>query len=327
MEPSVELTSTGLREGSITEGNLAENPVFVLSNKDAFPKDKVNGYTKRISYPPEKVGDQWVDRYIEISASQEKGFPTTLAFRLLVALVSEFDQQSLAAKRAGGGETATRIKTSISRLERMLDLPKSGRSVDTIKRALDSMHRTQISYRLTWYDKAKKGKATIGSSVLISGYQFPSKPQAGAASPDVLGWVELGPELRESVNNRYVNGVDLHYLNTLGTSPIACKLYGYLSKKDGNRYEAKVARAFGRPGFDYSEETMGIALKLGMQVTRPSVVKTQLGRALKMLATPLRALHGDFHYKFLENWDLSGDPSKVFVKFAKQTAPALAAGP
>ena len=131
--------------------------------------------------------------------------------------------------------------------------------------------------------------------------------------------MELGPELRKSALSRYINGVDLHYLNALGDTPVACKLYGYLSKKDGNPLDMKLARAFGRAGFDFSEDMISLALKLGMQITRPSVVKTQLGRALKILTVPLAAPQGDFQYRFLESWDISSTPPKIFVKFARQS--------
>jgi hypothetical protein len=73
-------------EAEICEGNLAENPISVLTNKEARPRDKAK-YGKAIQLTPMKIKGLTVERTVKLNASTEYGFPTMFAYRVLVAII------------------------------------------------------------------------------------------------------------------------------------------------------------------------------------------------------------------------------------------------
>src|SRR5690606_23159682 len=78
-------------EREVTEGNIAELPLFVLSNKEARPliptvdgKNDLSGYVREIVW-----GDaaSKAERTIRIKANPHTGFPTMFAHLVLLALI------------------------------------------------------------------------------------------------------------------------------------------------------------------------------------------------------------------------------------------------
>src|SRR5689334_12823590 len=75
-------------ESAISEGNLIENPLFVLNNRDSKPKNKAD-YVKSISLGTVIVENRAVERAVQLNASIQYGFPTTFAYRILIAIIEQ----------------------------------------------------------------------------------------------------------------------------------------------------------------------------------------------------------------------------------------------
>jgi hypothetical protein len=74
-------------ESAVAEGNIAENPIFVLTNKEAKPaftsKEKAKRlYTRAISVSREMLAGRPVERSVTLTANPNFGYPTMFACRV-----------------------------------------------------------------------------------------------------------------------------------------------------------------------------------------------------------------------------------------------------
>lgn len=102
------------------------------------------------------------------------------------------------------------------------------------------MKNTSYEFHATWYDKRSGRRRRLESSVsLLTEVQFYDERSNSQGElrfdgdkDSPLSSVEFGSLLYESITSGYCIGIDIPYLNAIRSSPLAHRLYGYLTKKD-----------------------------------------------------------------------------------------------
>jgi len=282
-------------EAEISEGNLVENPLFVLSNKDARPKDKAD-YVKVIPLGTIIAGNRAIERAIKLHASTEYGYPTTFAYRILLAIIE--------LARRHGFQSPT-VRTSRHQLARMLGYSAPGKLVYAdIENACNALASVYIQFRGTWYDRATKASWQNRDGVhLLERVQFRDERQPALPGLEGTesGTITLGQALYASLRAGYFNGVDLKYLNALKGSALAQMLYAYLTKKDqGTRVLTRSLQELG--------------LRFALRKRAPSALYDAFAGALDLLCTPLAASDGAPR-RFLESWSYDRDRGQITVVF------------
>jgi hypothetical protein len=291
------------RGDAISEGNLLEHPIFVLTNKEAKPV----GANREI-HPSDYVRTAYFsregeegERSLVIKASPHHGFPTMFGYRIMVALFEE-------AKRCGFD--SPRIHLSRHDLAKRIGFDRpSKEDYNDLVNALQALRTLNIEYRRVWYDKVQKSHR--GHEVcagLISEFNFHDERQA--ATPLVLmpgtrksaSYIRISDLVFESLRAGYYNGVDLNYMNAIKRSPLAVRLYAYLTKKDALRDT-------------YSENLQGLAAKLNLKRRSPSAICKNLIPALEILSTPVEVSRRSESYRYLESWAIPISRTHLTVKF------------
>jgi len=294
-------------EAEICEGNLAENPLFVLSNKDARPKDKAD-YVKVIPLGTIIAGNRAIERAIKLHASTEYGYPTTFAYRVLLAIIE-------LARREGFQSPA--VRTSRHQLARMLGYAAPGKLVYAdIENACNALASLYIQFRGTWYDRQTKASWQNRDGVhLLERVQFRDErqPFLPGLEASESGTITLGQALYASLRAGYFNGVDLQYLNALKSSSLAQMLYAYLTKKD------QATRVLTR-----SLKELG--MRFALRKRAPSALYDAFAAALDLLSKPLSTGDGPPR-RFLESWWCGQDRDQVTVVFFRDAQGARAALP
>lgn len=113
--------------------------------------------------------------------------------------------------------------------------------------------------------------------------------------------IQLSPVLFESLRRGYCNGVDLDYVNRL-KSPLAQRLYLYLTKKDHQR-------------LSYVESLKTLATKMNLRATKPSAIKEALVPALRTLSEGRGGSRSS--KQFLRDWQI--EDGQVQVSFLRST--------
>lgn len=297
-------------ESAISEGNLVENPIFVLTNKEARPLGK-NGevhpadYTRTLMITTSESSGHTVEKSIVISAHQKYGFPTMFAYRILIALFDE-------AKKKNFSDPVIHISRNELAKRIGYDIPGSKVYAD-ISNALNALRTLNIEYRNTWYEKGSgrhPGKESCAG--LISEYNFEDerlaeKPAPG--SPIQIGsWIRISDLIFNSLRAGYYNGVDLQYMNAVKKSPLAVRLYAYLAKKDVRGV--------------YTENLKGLAAKLNLKRKAPSAIYKDLAPALDLLASAMPVGKLDEQRKFIDTWKIPPDRSHLSVAFYRPSEAA-----
>lgn len=284
-------------EAAIAEGNLVETPLFVLTNKEAKPKNKA-GYTKVIPLGTIIVDRKAIERVIKLNASTEYGYPTTFAYRILLALIQ--------VARAGRFESP-KVATSRHQLAQMLGIKAPGKQeYDDIENACHAMAAMYITFRGTWYDRTTKSSSQDREGVhLLDGVQFRDERQAslpGLERESESGYVILGRALFESLKAGYFNGVDLDYINALNRSSLAQLLYSYLTKKDS-----------GKVALTLNLKELGIRFNLRKRA--PSALYKAFASALDLLSRPIPVGRNAHQRRFLDRWSYDKEKGQVTVYF------------
>lgn len=315
-------------EAAISEGNLAENPIFVLHNTDAKPavrvgpdgKPDLSPYTRTLGISKDVVDGRDVERSITLKANPQFGYPTMFAYRLLIAVIDELRAHQFSSPVAflSRHELGTRVG---------LKRP-SKTDYANIVNSLEAMRTLSLQFVDTWYVKKSGRRENITCEGLISGFSFvddrqPSLPLDGEDSDDRRGrsWVEVSRHLFESLRQNYFHGVDLHYMNALCT-PLAQRLYAYLSKKDLQKQQ-------------YTEDIRLLASKLNLKKRAPSAIwdalepKERPGRSKDTgpLGLLCKATMVDGETKprrFLDRWVADREKHQLTVFFYDEEKHAIA---
>lgn len=290
-----------VNETSVSEGNILEHPLFKLSNKEAKPT-RAGGLLDRSDYRSEHRLGEGIR--IVIEADMHHGYPTVFGLRVLLAVLEKGRTLGFPARRVP--ITRAEIARSIGYEE------YGGRQYKLITEAILTLHKLTVLFENAWYDKSIGATVTgLKPEHLITDFYL-GNTKGDAQQLNFAyneEFVELGERLYESLRAGYRIGVDLDYLNKLG-SPTAQRLYSYLTKKDGD----------GRTS--YTETMMSIARKLPIAPLPASHIKRILERALGELEQPC-ARDGK---KFLEGHSFSGKGSdaSLTVYFASGSMRAAA---
>lgn len=303
-------------EVAVSEGNLAELPIFVLSNKDARPYVK-DAFGKKVIDPKDyirlhelgivDVEGQFRPRNVVIKASAHAGFPTMFAHRVLLVLMEAAREQSKFYSPF----------VRISRHEILQRLDYSDPSAKDYRQlldALDAMKDLSLVFHNSWYAKGAEAnpQGEVRSDGLIASYSFTDerqralpfadgKPPAVDGEPPEGSYVKLADLVLESLRRGYYNGIDLRYLNHLN-SPLAESLYIYLTKKDHNRRV-------------WVEDIRSIGKKVGLKKRAPSDIWDSLEPALKLLTQPLDLKDGKPVRRFLADFRYVREKNQVAVLF------------
>lgn len=304
-------------ESAISEGNLAENPIFVLSNKDAKPpiglgadgKPDLSEYTRSIFVGKSQLDGREIERSVTLKANPQFGFPTMFAYRLLIAIIDECRKTNFQSPL---------VYINRNELAQRLGNKKPGKSdyLD-IQNALEAMRTLSLQFSDTWYDKKKGQRGNILCEGLIAGFRFVDDRQATLPLPGFKGidpkrsYVKLSDVLFASLRENYFHGVDLDYMNAL-KSPLAQRLYAYLAKKDYRKQS-------------YSEDIRLLASKLNLKKRSPSAIWDMLepkksGRNAGPLELLRRETRVDSDGKvrprrFLESWVADREKQMLTVYF------------
>jgi hypothetical protein len=283
-EPAEPILSSRPAESAISEGNLVENPLFVLTNKEARPLDE-NGeirladYEKVVHIGLERVGTELAERRVVMNASPKYGFPTMFAYRLLLAVIQRAQQAGFGGPKVfiGRHEIATALGYS---------RPSSAVYAD-IENACFAMTAMTIEFGNTWYERREgHHRGRRGGAHLINEFDFQDERLGGSAGG--RSHVTLGDLLFDSLRAGYFHGVDLRYMNAL-KSPLAQRLYAYLTKKDHQK-------------LGYCEGIREIAAKLNLKKRKPSAILKALGPALDLLQREVPVAGSARPRRFIGDW-------------------------
>lgn len=321
-------------EAGIFEGNLSELPLWALSDRHALPRIAMTDadgiermvpneklLRRLVQLPSVEMRDGTVaEPSVEIIANSRFGFPTMFAARVLAIILEQ------ARNRAGGFAGSDIV--NISRWEIATRLRGKGSPIgksvyDSIERALETLRTTSLHFRSSWHESGTEGRAMfIKATGLIAEYQFFDERKErqpvldGIIPPETKrSYVRLSDLLVKSLRNGYYQGVDVDYLNALA-SPLAARLYLYLSKRDGE----------GRAS--YTEGLKKLAAKVALVDTAPSAILKLVRPALTQLATPLQVGDGAPR-RFLRGFDYEPERQMLVVHFftlAQEKAARLAGG-
>lgn len=284
-------------ESAISEGNLVENPLFVLNNKDSKPKDKA-AYSKVIPLGTIILDNRAIERSVKLVATPEYGFPTTFAYRVLLAIIEK-----------GYAEGLQSPKVPITRWQIAKALgyrSPSRKDYQAIENACDQMASMYIKFSGTWYDRTTKKRAQDRDAIhLLDKVSFRNERQAtlpGLEEEVESGYVVLGDDLFKSLRAGYYNGVDLQYINALNRSSLAQVLYSYLTKKDAG----KTAITLG---------LRELAMRFDIKKRAPSALYAAFEPALDMLTQRIPVGDSGTPRRFLESWSFDKAKCQVTVRF------------
>ena len=102
-------------ESSIAEGNLAEFPIFVLTNHEARP-EALEAYSKTINLGTDVVEGVARTRTVVVNAMPAHGFPTMFASLVLHAIFEQARNQGLASGEAHGTVSAAPARRTLPSL-------------------------------------------------------------------------------------------------------------------------------------------------------------------------------------------------------------------
>lgn len=289
-------------ESAISEGNLVENPLFVLSNKEAKPKNKAD-YTKLIRLGTTAELGRTIERSVKLSASPEYGFPTMFAYRVLLAIIEK-------AHRTGF--ESPHVDISRHEIARYLGCRTPGkREYEDIENACNAMASMYIQFQGTWYDKSTKSRSQSRDGVhILDRVQFRDSRQGvlpGIDGPRESGSVTVGEAFFQSLRAGYYNGVDLAYLNALKKNPLAQKLYAYLTKKDQGKLEFTVS-------------LVELAVRFDLKKRRPSALYDKFAPVLELLSKELPTGPKKVPRRFLKDWRIDRQACQMTVVFLKSEA-------
>jgi hypothetical protein len=318
-------------ESAISEGNIAEYPIFVLNAHEAFPKrylktpdgkvDRTTGakheddYLKLIEFPPDHRHGVVIERSLTIVASVHLGFPTMFAYRLLCAIIEEARNQGLLD--AGRSDDVVVYVTRYTLAKRLGYATLGSKDYASIISALKAMKGLILNFKGTWYDKAQQRPMhEVAGVSFIADFQLGQEDGYQSALPlnDLKNggrsYIQLGKHFADSIRRGYFFGVDLPYMNALASSPLAVRLYSYLTKKD--------------LGSTYRENLRDLGQKLNLSKRTPSGIRDSLVPALNLLKSPIQVAGSAPPRQFLETWTITADHQLVatFLKQATSSTPA-----
>jgi hypothetical protein len=283
-------------ETSIAEGNLAEFPIFVLTNHEARPK-ALEAYNKTITLGTDVVDGVARTRTVVVNAMPAHGFPTMFASLVLHAIFEQARNQGLVSPRVHIG------RCQIAR--RLGYLRPSKKDYLQIERACEALRSVELKFTHAWHDRARGRLPDVHIEGILSAIHFEDERltlgEEGNGQP--RSWVKLSDSVFESLRSKYFYPVDLDYTVAL-RSPLAQRLYLYLTKKD-------------RQG-QYVEGLKHIAKKLGLAKTSPSAILASLGPALDQLKTEMHVAppNGQVMQKrFIEMWEVTPERGQLLVQF------------
>ncbi|MGA9521494.1 MAG: replication initiator protein A, partial [Myxococcaceae bacterium] len=310
-------------EAAISEGNLAENPLFVLNNKDAKPpigvdangKPDLSLYTRVLSIGKTIDAGTEVERSVTLKANPQFGYPTMFAYRLLIAIIEEARRHDFASPT---------VYISRHALASRLGMKRPGhKEYKDIENALEAMRTLSLRFAETWYQKREGKRGSVQCDGLISSFRFVDDRQVALPfvqneeASSKRSYVRMSDILFESLKNNYFHGVDLDYMNALKT-PLAQRLYAYLAKKDNNRPS-------------YSEDVRLLASKLNLKKRAPSAIWDALDPQSSSRADsgPLELLRRETEVeysgqqlrtrRFLERWVADRKTNLLTVFFYDET--------
>jgi len=284
-------------EAAICEGNLIENPIFVLHSSEAKPKDK-SEYVKLIPLGTIIDGKRAIERAIKLHASTEFGFPTTFAYRLILIIIALLQETGFANPT---------IRTTRYHLAKRLGIKRPSRKdYEDIENACNALAAMFIQFRGTWYSKGGMGRWQDRDGVhLLERVKFQDERTESGTEKET-GSITVGCALLESLRAGYYNGIDIEYLNALKRSPLAQLLYGYLTKKDQEK------RTF----------TIGLkelAMRFNLKRRTPSALFKHFGDAAELLTQPILIEQGKSPRRFLEMWFIDRQKLQLTVTFFRPT--------
>src|SRR5262249_10677670 len=146
-------------------------------------------------------------------------------------------------------------------------------------------------------------RGALGFTGLVTHFQFanerPSrKPEAAAEQK--RSFIELGLVLHQSLQQNYLFGVDLDYVNSLST-PLAQRLYLYLTKKDQRS--------------THTEGLKALAPKLGLAKLAPSAIRAAIAPALDALLSETSIANENSPRRFLRTWEIDAEKQQLTVTF------------
>ena len=268
----------------------------------------------------ETIEGERLRRRIRIVATEEYGFPTVFTERVLYALFSLAQRQYgrpnpiknpwLPANR--------RLHVSRAAIARELGNPRPSKAdYRFIAEACHAMKNTSYEFQATWWDTRSGRLKKLERSVsLLTEVQFYN--ESGGAQGELrfdddgdakISFVEFGSLLFESLTSGYCIGIDIPYLNAIRSSPLAHRLYGYLTKKDQQP--------------TYSEGIAKLARKLGLAKTARSAIIPALDQALELLKRELPVAGGPAR-RFVESWSYS-ESDVLAIRFFRDGSDRAAA--
>jgi hypothetical protein len=284
------------QESSIAEGNLAEVPIFVLTNHEARPK-ALDAYSKTIDLGTDVVDGVARSRTVVVNAMPAHGFPTMFASLVLHAIFEQARNQGLASPVVHIGRCQIARRLGYAR--------PSKKDYLQIERACEALRSVELKFTNAWHDRGRGRLPDVHIEGILSAIHFDDErlTHEDERNGQPRSWVKLSDRVFESLRSKYFYPVDLDYTVAL-RSPLAQRLYLYLTKKD-------------RQG-QYVEGLKHIAKKLGLAKTSPSAILDSLGPALELLKADLQvtAPHGQITRKrFVEVWEVTPESGQLLVRF------------
>jgi hypothetical protein len=284
------------QESSIAEGNLAEFPIFVLTNHEARPK-ALDAYSKTIRLGTDVIDGVARTRTVVVNAMPAHGFPTMFGSLVLHAIFEQARNQGLASPVVHIGRC---------QIARRLGYARPGKKdYLQIERACEVLRSVELKFTNAWHDRGRGRLPDVHIEGILTAVHFEDERLAHEEERNdrPRSWVKLSDLVFESLRSKYFYPVDLDYTVAL-RSPLAQRLYLYLTKKD-------------RQG-QYVERLKHIGKKLGPAKTSPSAILDSLDPALELLRTDLRVStpYGQITRKrFVEAWEVTPERGQLLVRF------------
>jgi hypothetical protein len=284
------------QESSIAEGNLAEFPIFVLTNHEARPK-ALEAYSKTISLGTDVIDGVARTRTVVVNAMPAHGFPTMFASLVLHVIFEQARNQGLASPVVHIGRCQIARRLGYTR--------PSKKDYLQIERACEALRSVELKFTNAWHDRGRGRLPDVHIEGILTAIHFEDErlTHEGETDGHPRSWVKLSDLVFESLRSKYFYPVDLDYTVAL-KSPLAQRLYLYLTKKD-------------RQG-QYVEGLKHIARKLGLAKTSPSAILDSLGPALELLKTELHVTTSQgqlIRKRFVQAWEVTPERGQLLVRF------------
>jgi len=289
-------------EFTLAEGNLAELPIFVLSNKEAKPKELAD-YKRHVVLGTRHENGQEVERSVTVTANPAYGFPTMLANRVLHAVIAASQEQRFESPFV----FITRHQIAVK-----LGYQQPGATeYRLILDALKALRSIVLVAADCWHDKNKKTReGSVKSAGLIADFDFKDErvqsqlPLLNRDGVPQRSYVKLSDLVYASLRAGYHFGIELPYLSALG--PLPGRLYEYLTKKDDQKTT-------------YTEGVKSLGRKMNLKKTAPSDIMAALGPALDSLQREVAVPSVERRRRFLESWKYDREAAQVTVVFYRPT--------